>query len=458
MRYSISAANNRNRAKKRVFFLAILLHMMQNWSEVGRVRVRSHIHRLLGLAIILALGGCGGGGGGADRRSDDSQYSPPSQRIYTLTEAQQPAQWTVLVYLDADNNLEPAAIVNFNQMEMVGSTKNVHVIVQMDRKTGDDINNDSWTDTRRYLITYDSDPLKMHSLRLDSPALGELDMGSPETLHSFVQWGMQNFPAEHYLLVIWDHGTGWMFRSSSSMPQYKYVAMDNTSGTSLNVTQIPTALSGLHPDVIAFDACYMQEIEVAYQLSGSTDYLVGSSAAVPSNGYNYARLLSHVANDCTPEQLSRIIVQQYALEYPSPTCNIVESAIDMSKIGALADAASEFGRALQQHSADNGLSLAQARADSLDYSTTGMAKYNVDILDYAGRCKSAIGSGVNTAYANLVSAYGAAVIASAHNSDTPTAHGLAIYVPSPTGYDTRYSQLAFAQTTWWDDWIKNQPQ
>ena len=422
------------------------------------MRSRLAVQYILGLAILAALCGCGGGGGGSAKRSDDTLYTAPSSRIYTLAEAQQPAEWTVLVYLNADNNLEPAAIANFNQMEMVGSTTNVHVIVQMDRKTGDDPNNDSWTDTRRYLITNDSDTRRMHSVRLDNPALNELDMGSPTTLYNFVSWGMRSFPAEHYLLVIWDHGTGWTIRSQSVMPQYKYVSIDSTSGTSINVTQLSTVLASLHPDVIAFDACYMQQLEVAYQLSYCADYLVGSSAAVPSAGYNYARILSNIANGCTPEQLSRMMVQQYALEYPNPMSNIVESAVDLSKVGALADAASQFGRRLQEHSNGLGNALAAARSASLDYSSTGVAQYNVDILDYASRCAGAVGSSTDANYASLVSAYNAAVIASYHNSDMPNAHGLAIYAPAPANYDSRYGQLQFAQNTLWDEWLKNQPE
>ena len=43
------------------------------------------------------------------------------------------ACWTVMVYLDGDNNLEPAAIDDLNEMEAVGSTNKVNVVVQFDR-------------------------------------------------------------------------------------------------------------------------------------------------------------------------------------------------------------------------------------------------------------------------------------------------------------------------------------
>ena len=43
------------------------------------------------------------------------------------------AEWTVMVYLDADNNLESAGIDDINEMEIVGSTSEVNIVVQVDR-------------------------------------------------------------------------------------------------------------------------------------------------------------------------------------------------------------------------------------------------------------------------------------------------------------------------------------
>ena len=430
------------------------------------------------LLLLAALVGCGGGGGGGATRSDEV-FNPPSPQISTIAEARLRAQWTVLVYLDADNDLENAGIRNFNQMEMIGSTRNVHVVVQMDRMRGNDPNNDSWTDTRRYLIIHDSDPQKMNSLRLDtteaaldrappnngggapggdSANLGELNMADPRTLRDFVGWGMTEFPADHYLLIVWDHGTGWQVRSAAVEPLYRYIVVDSTSSSLLNVHDIPDALAGVEPDVIAFDACYMQELEVAYELRNSASYMVGSSAVEPSPGYNYARLLSNIPDGADPAQLSRIIVQQYAIEYPDPKANITQSAIDLSKIDNLASAMDTFARMLDAQSNTWGASLAVARVNSLDYSSTSSARYNVDLLHYAGLCANAIGAPAAPAYAGISAALADTVIASVHNTDMPDAHGLAVYAPSPVKYDPLYSQLSFARDTFWDNWLESQPQ
>jgi hypothetical protein len=113
------------------------------------------------------------------------------------------AKWTFMVYLDADNNLESFGIQDFLEMASVGSTAAVNILVQMDRG-GYDNQYGAWTGTRRFLIQ-----------RNDTPSvapledMGEQNMGDPTVLRDFVIWGVTHYPAEHYALVIWNHGGGW---------------------------------------------------------------------------------------------------------------------------------------------------------------------------------------------------------------------------------------------------------
>ncbi len=419
-----------------------------------RVKTRLSLLSIAWLILSALLAGCGGGGGGQTRSGADS-WTNLSAPIYTVEEARQRAGWTVLVYLDADNDLESAGIHNFNQMEVVGSTQDVHVIVQMDRRDGSDPNNEPWTDTRRYLITRDTDTSVMHSVRLDTPPLGERNMGSGATLRSFVIWGKTNFPADHYLLVIWDHGSGWEMRSMSVTPEYKYVAADDTSASEMNITDIPGALAGLKVDVIAFDACYMQQLEVAYELRNCASYMVASTATEPSPGYDYSRVLAHISDDTDPEQLSRIIVQQYAMEYSNDP-NITQSAVDLTQVGTLASAASDFAQILDAHADNWSPGLADARRHSLDFATTGARRYSLDLIDYTSRCAGVVSPDANDAYTQLQNAFSAAVIASAHSTDLPSAHGLAIYVPPPEQYDGTYALISLSGNTAWDEWLRNQ--
>lgn len=410
-------------------------------------------HLLLAAIITIALAGCGGGSGGSAGMI--SVLAPP---ISTVDEARQQGTWTVLVYLDADNDLEAAGITNLNQMEAVGSTKDVRVVVQMDRIAGHDASNGNWTDTRRYLVTRDSDTQTIKSIRVDSPALGERNMSDWRTLKEFVDWGTREFPADNYCLIIWDHGTGWQIRANEVMPEYKYVISDDTSGDQMNVNEIPGALADVDIDVVAFDACFMQQLEIAYELRDSAGYLVGSTATEPSPGYNYSTLLRGIDANTSPEGLCGSMVSQYARTYPSPRKAITQSAVDLSRISDVAQATDQLAQALISNSGAYADELADARAAALNYSTASDSPdhYNYDLLDYASKCSTALGADVDAAYNSLQSALQSAIIAEAHNPDMPQSTGLAAYIPPPGSYDSRYNILALSADTQWDNWLRAQ--
>ena len=101
-------------------------------------------------------------------------------------------KWTLMIYLDADNNLESFSMRDLREMQEVGSTKNVTVIVQHDTNGGT---------TKRYKV-------EKGSLTLLED-LGELDMADGATLQNFVSSTALAYPADHYALILWNHGQGW---------------------------------------------------------------------------------------------------------------------------------------------------------------------------------------------------------------------------------------------------------
>jgi len=112
--------------------------------------------------------------------------------------------WTVLVYLAADNDLAPFGLIDINEMEQVGSTDSVDVLVQFD---GSKEHSPGDEGSCRYHIQKDNDMKKITSPVIED--MGEVDMGSKQTLTEFLQWGMTNYPSEKYFLIIWNHGNGW---------------------------------------------------------------------------------------------------------------------------------------------------------------------------------------------------------------------------------------------------------
>ena len=128
------------------------------------------------------------------------------------TKRRRSKEWTFMIYMDADNNLEHAGILDLNEMEKVGSSDSVNIVVQMDRIDGtgypwDDTSNGNWKKTKRFFVIPDSDPDVINSFEVED--LGEMNMGKPATLDSFITWAKREFPARKYCLVLWDHGSGW---------------------------------------------------------------------------------------------------------------------------------------------------------------------------------------------------------------------------------------------------------
>ncbi|MBU7047183.1 MAG: hypothetical protein HXS54_12190 [Theionarchaea archaeon] len=210
--------------------------------------------------------------------------------------------WTVMVYMDGDNNLESAALDDLNELESAGSTTDVNIVVQIDRIPGYSAADGDWTTTRRYYVTTDPGGYNSTIVSTMISDLGELNMGNPTTLIDFVNWAQTNYPADYYLLVLWDHGDGWKTRSAQIFQKgpltkvekrepVKGICYDDTNSDYLTTPDIDTALStitggGTTPiDVIGFDACLMGMLEIDYEVSPYGLYFVGSEESVPFDGW-----------------------------------------------------------------------------------------------------------------------------------------------------------------------------
>lgn len=104
--------------------------------------------------------------------------------------------WTVMVYMAGDNNLDPEGFQDLKEMKKVGSTDKLNIVAQFDRAAGHV--------ARRYYLRHGG------IVTGDAVAsLGAVNTGDPKCLSDFIQWGVKNYPADHYLLVLWNHGQGW---------------------------------------------------------------------------------------------------------------------------------------------------------------------------------------------------------------------------------------------------------
>lgn len=347
--------------------------------------------------------------------------------------------WTVLVYLDGDNNLEEPALLDMNEMEAAGSSDSVNVLVQIDRIEGETSADGNWTDTRRYKIEGDND-----FNRITSPIvmeMGEVNMGDPNSLVDFITWGVTNYPANRYALVLWDHGAGWFG-----------VAFDDSSpnGDGLTLPDLNTALSqalnetGIGQlDVIGFDACLMGQLDVYQQMQPYGLYAVGSEELVPGLGWDYTAILETLYADSQMDGAtwSQNIVSDFINFYtkiePDPYTTM--SAVDLSQFGSLTSAMKNLAVALQANPSQVASAVGDARNGAegyaLIYPEDAEFYAAIDLWHFASiLSQRSNNAGVTAAAQDVMEAVDQVVIASEYGSGFTVAKGISLYFPRTVDY------------------------
>lgn len=114
----------------------------------------------------------------------------------------------------------------------------------------------------------------------------QANMGEAQTLADFLSFCESNFPAEHKVMIFWNHGGGSV---SGAAFDEKY---DNDS---LTLDEIYYAFSLVYDlidgetpfEVVGFDTCLMATIDTAYAFSDIAKYLVAREELEPGCGWNY---------------------------------------------------------------------------------------------------------------------------------------------------------------------------
>lgn len=126
---------------------------------------------------------------------------------------------------------------------------------------------------------------------------GNVSMTDPQTLSGYIQWCAENYPADRYELIFWDHGGG-------SVSGYGYDQRYPKSG-SMTLAKIDQALKagGVAFDFIGFDACLMATMENALMLSQYGDYMIASEETEPGIGWYYTDWLTKLSQNTSMSTL-----------------------------------------------------------------------------------------------------------------------------------------------------------
>lgn len=131
-------------------------------------------------------------------------------------------------------------------------------------------------------------------------------MGEAGTLRDFIKWGSSNYPADRYMLVLWDHGGGSLFGICND---------ELYDDDSLSLKELETALVDARVpfEIAGFDACLMSTLETAEALQGYAHYMVASEETEPGTGWDYTKWLNYLSDNggCSGKELGKSIVESY---------------------------------------------------------------------------------------------------------------------------------------------------
>jgi hypothetical protein len=424
--------------------------------------------------------------------------------------AQEVANWTILHYTAVDNDLEGAAFNDYYEMQTTGSGEGVNIVAQLDRAEGFDGRFGDWTDTRRFfieqapalpapdiagkraaLLTYfieqglDGAQVEAELAALDDAtieaiytnnnvgvsfeqtaveSIGEVDMGDPQALTDFIVWGVENYPARQYMVVMGSHGGGW-----------RGLGPDNGNDESmLTLPEIDSALAAARAqlgierfDIVGFDACLMGVTDVAVMLEPHASYVLFAQEVIPSNGWEYRTSIDAMkANpDWDAFQVGAAFVDSYMAYYAGEGARtkVDLALVDTAGLPALLAALEQFAQVVGADTVELLSALGTARNNSQVFGASLGDRADVysyvDLRDFMTwfSLQTTITEDAFNAAQEVLAAYDSAVAYAQSDSRLPGANGLGVYLPSTPpiyeAYGTDYPTQAPPPMAFWQDYL-----
>lgn len=262
-----------------------------------------------------------------------------------------------------------------------------------------------------------------------------VNMADPDSLTDFLDFCTENYPADHTMLLMWNHGGGFT----------GYGCDEIYAMHSLSLAEIRSAIEnavGVDYDkppfeVIAFDACLMASTEVAHSLRGLGRYLLASEEVEPASGFDYLTWLPALSENpgMNGAQLGRIVADSYVenclgimadLGYVLPS---TFSVIDLAKADEVYEAYCDFASAALKKTNDDPAFLAElsrAAGNAITYASNSYRVYNtIDLGGFMSEIQPQIPEAEK-----VLSALGDAVLYTRSSSYLKDSKGLSIYFPA----------------------------
>lgn len=214
-------------------------------------------------------------------------------------------------------------------------------------------------------------------------------MGDPDTLTSFLDWGLENYASQYMVLDLWDHGGG----------SVSGVCFDELfNGDHLTLSEIDFALNEVYEkygflfEVIGFDACLMATVEMANILVPYGKYMLASQESEPGTGWDYRSFGAAVAGGAdSGAALGKAVCDGFYDSFDGMDCQstVTLSVTDLSRVDALLRTFNTYCAGIYQDICQDSAQQ-NNELDAFLTNASGSARFGssggmVDLIDFAAQ-------------------------------------------------------------------------
>ena len=309
-----------------------------------------------------------------------------------------------------------------------------------------------------------------------------------------MKWAKAEYPAKRYMLVLWNHGLGWIDPvmhnyADGSVPSQKGILFDDETKNYVRTRQLGEILRQAgYVDVFVQNACLQQMAEIGYEIRDGAGLMVGSEETMLVHGFDYTKLLNflNASPGASLEQVSEFFINWekdfFAHGAPIGPINIplsaraaTMSAVRPQALNELPPYLDAFARAAMKNKETEAVKYAienAVRFSSLDPKNDKkklIAPY-VDLYDFAKTFSMVCGFETAQAAERLMKFIKTKVVVgnvglnkdAVNGYDYAKVGGIAIGMtmkvkplPPQLGnlYETKYGDLSLSKVSQWDEFV-----
>ena len=384
-------------------------------------------------------------------------------------QAHPPAEWTVMVYLCGDNNLEFPAIMDLLEMEQA-IPQNVEIVVLLDRHRGYTDIMGNWTGARLYRVRR-ATPFDIQAAADIKPGAplppglaselledwGEVDMADPATLTRFITTAAAHFPAKRYALLPWNHGGGWpgLIQDEDGGNGRPGKGM-MTVGQFIEAVKMGAAtLPRKRFDLLKYDMCLMGQLDVLAATAPVADYAYASPPVEPSQSSDYLNVLPLFREGLTTEELARDMVDINVRYFTRVGRPAAFAAYDLARMGEVTERLRGLTEGLRGLAETRFKELTRATCFATHYEDLmedlkrGPKAYSSVVLeDWLGRLEREVPGVPADDIRRLREAVSRLVFRAGATPDMQTSKGVTLYIPLRREYENpAYRSMPFARAS-----------